>query len=59
MHTLKVRKLDMVWNLQRYVEKGVWIEEGVKEGRGPEMNSKGEWGRVSTRRIGVLDTVGE
>ena len=36
-----------------------YIEEGVTEGKGAEMNSKGEWGRINTRRIGVLDTIGE
>ena len=46
-------------NMERYIEEGVWIEEGVTEGRGAEMNSKGEWGRINTRRIGVLDTIGD
>ena len=46
-------------NLERFVGEGVWIEEGVREGKGAELNSKGEWGRVSTRRILVRDAVGE
>ena len=45
-------------NLERFVDEGVWIEEGVLDGKGAELNSKGEWGRISTRRVGVLDTCG-
>ena len=45
-------------NMERYIGEGVWIEEGVTGG-GAEMNSKGEWGRINTRRIGVLDTIAE
>ena len=46
-------------NMERFNEEGVCIKEGVKEGRGAEMNSKKGWGRVNTRRIGVLDIIGE
>ena len=44
-------------NMERFIEEGIWIEEGVMEGRVDQMNSKGEWGRVNTRRITVEDSI--
>ena len=46
-------------NLERFIEEGARIEEGVLEGHGAEMNIRGEWGRISIRRVGVLDTIQE
>ena len=43
--------------LDIYVEERVWIGEGVLEGRGAKLNSREEWRMISTRRVGVLDTV--
>ena len=44
-------------NMERYIEEGVWIEEAVKMNKVSQMNSKGEWGRVNTRRITVQDHI--
>ena len=44
-------------NLERYIAEGLAIEDTVKDAKVPQLNSKGEWGRVSTRRLTVVDRV--
>ena len=44
-------------NLDRYITEGIWIEDSIKEDKVPQLNSKGEWGRVNTRRLTVVDRV--
>ena len=44
-------------NLERYIAEGLAIEDAVKDAKVPQLNSKGEWGRVSTRRLTVVDRV--
>ena len=44
-------------NMERYIQEGIWIEEAVNVNRVGHMNSKGEWGRVNTRRITVQDNI--
>ena len=39
-------------NLCRYIKAGLFIEEGVSN---TQLNQRGEWGRVSTRRIAVKE----
>ena len=41
-------------NLERYITGGVTIEDSVKKATVEQLNSKGEWGRVST--VQRLDT---
>ena len=42
-------------NLERYISEGVWIEEAVKQAEVEQLNSRGEWGRVSTKRLTVVE----
>ena len=42
-------------NLERYIEEGILIEEAVIENK-DHLNSKGEWGRMSTKRLTVQNT---
>ena len=42
-------------NLERYITEGITIEDSIKEAKVPQLNSKGEWGRVSTKRLTVAD----
>ena len=51
VEVIEARKSD----LERYIAEGIHIEDAVKEDRIPQLNSKGEWGRVSTKRITVVD----
>ena len=52
----KVEILDrMESNLDRYIAEGIHIEDAILGGEANQLNSKGEWGRVSTKRITVVD----
>ena len=42
-------------NLERFISEGIWIEDSIKEGIQEQLNSKGEWGRISTKRLTVQD----
>ena len=43
-------------NLERYIEEGILIEEALIEDKDEQLNSRGEWGRMSTRRLTVQHT---
>ena len=43
-------------NLERYIEEGIFIEEALIEDKDEQLNSRGEWGRMSTRRLTVQHT---
>ena len=40
-------------NLERYIQEAMAIKT-LAEGEGEALNSKGEWGRVSLRRLTVV-----
>ena len=43
-------------NLERYISEGIKIEEAnLARGGGKQLNSKGEWGRVSIKRLTVTE----
>ena len=43
-------------NLERYISEGIKIEEAnLARGGGKQLNSRGEWGRVSIKRLTVAE----
>ena len=42
-------------NLERYISEGICIEDSILDNKAPQLNSKGEWGRIQTKRLVVAN----
>ena len=54
--TLSIRDRTRTSNLDRYISEGYIIEEASKAAnRGKQVNSRGEWSRISMKRLTVSE----
>ena len=42
-------------NLNRYILEGLVIEDNILINNNTQLNQRGEWGRITTRRLTVAD----